>query len=213
MTIITAVQKDGQIAIACDTQSTSHNSTLKHTAEYKTNHSKLIHYGYSILGLAGYCTIHQIFEDLLSQAEPNPWSNRSEIFHWFLAHHDILKNKYFLTPTIGNGKSQIAETNWSAALIINPHGIFRSHGSREVVEYSKFWAIGSGQDFALGALENLYDQNLTASKIAQLAALTATKFNPGCAPPIYVETLLTNSASKSKSKRVKRNRKKRQKLS
>ncbi len=213
MTIITAVQKNGEVAIACDTQSTSYNRTLKHTADYKTNHSKLLHYGDSILGLAGYCSIHQIFEDLLSQTEPAPWSNRTEIFRWFLDHHDVLKNRYFLNPTISNGKGQIIENNWSSALIINPNGIFRTDGSRAVFEYSKFWAIGSGQDFALGALEILYEQDLTASEIAEAAAFTATQFNPGCAPPIYVETIPMRRTSKTKSKKKKRTTRKKQKLS
>lgn len=77
MTIITAVQKDNEIAIACDTQSSSSNSFLKCTADYKINDTKLIPYGHNILGLSGSIAISQIFEDLLSKAEPAPLASRS----------------------------------------------------------------------------------------------------------------------------------------
>ncbi|NEQ52378.1 MAG: hypothetical protein F6K11_19925 [Leptolyngbya sp. SIO3F4] len=84
------------------------------------------------------------------------------------------------------------------ALIANPSGIFSINGYREIVEYTKFWAIGSGDSFALGALENLYDQDLSATQIAEKAALTATKFDPGCALPIQVETIKKSSPAKRK---------------
>lgn len=209
MTIITAVKKDNEIAIACDTQSSSGNISLKSTAEYKVNHIKLIPYGDSLFGLSGSIAISQIFEDLLTQIEPVPLTSRSEIFRWLLSHQDTLKNKYYLKPDVPNDKQQPAESQGLHALLANPYGIFSLHRYREVVEYHKFWAIGSGSHFALGALDILYDQTLTASEIAQEAALTATKFSPTCAPPIHVETIQrVETHSKAKTTKRKRSTKK-----
>lgn len=189
MTVITAVKKGDVIAIACDTQTTHGNYGLKYLADYKVNHNKLLTYGDSIIGLSGTVAIKQIFEDLFAQSEPAPFTTRQEIFRWVLAQQSKLKSNYFLKTDAGNNKNQVTEANWLSALIVNPHGIFGIGAYREVMEYSKFWAIGSGGDFALGAMEILYEQDLSASEIAETAALTATKFSPGCAPPIYVQTV------------------------
>lgn len=189
MTIITAVKKRDEIAIACDTQSIGGNWSVKYTAEYQTNRSKLLPYGDSYLGLSGKVAVHQIFEDLLSQSEPVPLASRQEIFRWLLAQQKQLKDHYYLKTDAGNDKNQVTESAWISALIANPHGIFGISAYRQVLEYSKFWAIGSGENFALGAMEILYKQDLSATEIAKIGALTATKFNPGCAPPIIVKTI------------------------
>ena len=206
MTIITAVQKDNEIAIACDSQSVSGNWNLMYTAEYQANRSKLLTYGDSILGLSGKVAVHQIFEDLLSQSEPVPLASRQEIFRWLLSHQKQLKDHYYLKTDAGNDKNQVTEAVWISALIANPYGIFGISAYRQVMEYSKFWAIGSGENFALGAMEILYEQPLSATEIAEKAALTATKFNPGCAPPIYVETI--SKAKPTKKRRTTRKTKK-----
>ncbi|MFK8185295.1 MAG: hypothetical protein AB8B99_18125 [Phormidesmis sp.] len=196
MTVITAVQKGDEIAIACDTQTTSGNYNLKYLADYKVNHNKLLTYGNSIVGLSGTVAIKQMFEDLFDTSEPADFTSRQEIFRWMLAQQSKLKSDYFLKPDAGNNKNQVTETNWSSGLIANPYGIFGIGAYREIMEYSKFWAIGSGGSFALGAMEILYEQDLSASEIAEAGALTATKFNPACAPPIYVQTLKKAKAKK-----------------
>lgn len=204
MTIITAVQKDDEIAIACDSQ-TTYGMTLKQTADYKVNHLKLISYGHSIFGLTGSTAISQIFEDLLASVDPVPLASRSEIFRWLLSHQNTLKNEYYLKPDLPGDKQQPTESQGLHALLVNPHGLFVVNCYRNVTECSKFWAIGSGANFALGALDILYQQNLTAGEIAREAALTATKFNPGCAPPIHVETIQRGETSQ-KAKTTKRKR-------
>lgn len=189
MTIITAVQKADEVAIACDTQISSSNSGLMLLAEYQVNASKLISYGDSILGISGSCAVMRIFEDFLDRSEPAHLGSRTDVFRWLLAQQDTLKSDYYMKTDNGNDKSQPTESQWLTAMLINPHGIFSINPYRQVNEYSKFWAVGSGCRFALGALEILYKQPLTATEIAREAALVATKFNPGCSEPVFVQTI------------------------
>jgi len=200
MTVIAAVRKGDEIAIACDTQTTSGNYSLKYLADYKVNHDKLLTYGENIVGLSGTVAIKQMFEDLFETSAPVAFTSRQEIFRWILAQQSKLKSDYFLKTDAGNNKNQVAETNWLSGLIANPYGIFGIGAYREIIEYSKFWAIGSGGDFALGAMEILYEQELSAAEIAQAGALTATKFNPACAPPIYVKTVRKMKETQAKKK-------------
>jgi len=208
MTIITAVKKGDEIAIACDTQSISGNWNIKYTAEYQINRSKLLTCGENILGLSGKVAVHQIFEDLLSNSEPVSMASRQEIFRWLLSQQKQLKDHYYLKTDAGNDKSQVTESVWISALIANPHGIFGISAYRQVIEYSKFWAIGSGENFALGAMEILYQQDLTATEIAYEGAMTATKFNPGCAPPIRVETIPLKDTTTKPARRKRTTKKK-----
>lgn len=203
MTVITAVQKGDQIAIACDTQSTGGNT--KHSAEYNINRSKILNYGDTFWGFAGATSIHQIFEDLFAESEPSPLLSRHDIFRWLLAQQDHLKEHYYIKTDISHDRQQAVEASQGNALVATSYGIYSINHYRFVQEYSKFWALGSGADIALGAMEVLYPQKLTASEIAEAGAFTATKFNIHCAPPIRVETLQkekepTPKASKAKKK-------------
>ena len=53
-------------------------------------------------------------------------------------------------------------------LIANAHGIYGVYSYREVFEFERFWAIGSGRSFALGAMYAGYDKLKTAREIAEL---------------------------------------------
>ncbi|MEO0435062.1 MAG: hypothetical protein AAF151_25590 [Cyanobacteria bacterium J06656_5] len=190
MTVITAVKKNNEIAIACDTLVTR-NGNIKTLAEHQSNCSKLISYGDNILGFTGSWAVKQIFTDLLERSETQSLTSSGEIFRWLLSNQTTLKSDYFVKTDNGNDKRQPTESQWLHALMVNPHGIFVITAYREVTEFPKFWAIGSGNRFALGALEVLYEQDLNAAAIAEKAALVATKFSPECAEPVIVRTIYT----------------------
>ncbi|MEL7509869.1 MAG: hypothetical protein AAFX51_02040 [Cyanobacteria bacterium J06636_28] len=190
MTVITAVKKDNEIAIACDTLVTR-NGNIKTLAEHQSDYSKLIAYGDNILGFTGSWAVKQIFTDLLERSEPQSLTSSGEIFRWLLSNQATLKSDYFVKTDNGNDKRQPTESQWLHALMVNPHGIFVITAYREVTEFPKFWSIGSGNRFALGALEILYEQDLSAAAIAEKAALAATKFSPECAEPVIVRAIHT----------------------
>ena len=190
MTIITAVQKNNEVASACDTLVTRNGGAIKSLAEYQSAASKLLHFGDSILGFTGSYAVKQIFTDLLKRNEPTSLGSAGEIFRWLLSNQASLKSEYFMKTDNGNDKRQPTESQWLYALLVNVHGIFVITAYREVSEFSKFWAIGSGDRFALGALEVLYDRDLSAAEIARQAALAATKFHPECAEPVIVKSII-----------------------
>ncbi|MEM9484216.1 MAG: hypothetical protein AAGA83_11045 [Cyanobacteria bacterium P01_F01_bin.116] len=137
MTVITAVKKDNEIAIACDTLVTR-NGNIKTLAEHQSNYSKLIPYGDNILGFTGSWAIKQIFTDLLERSEPQSLTSSGEIFRWLLSNQATLKSDYFVKTDNGNDKRQPTESQWLHALMVNPHGIFVITAYREVTEFPKF---------------------------------------------------------------------------
>jgi ATP-dependent HslUV protease subunit HslV len=81
--------------------------------------------------------------------------SRDEVFDTFLKLHPKLKERFFLNTK--EHDSDPYESSQFTIVIANPHGIFGVESYREVFEFERFWAIGSGRRFALGAMHAVYD--------------------------------------------------------
>jgi len=69
-------------------------------------------------------------------------------------------------------------------LIANQHGIFGLYSMRTVLEYERYWASGSGSDYALGAMCAVYEAMADAVAIAETGVRAAIEFDDGCGAPI-----------------------------
>lgn len=98
-----------------------------------------------------------------------------------------MKENYFLNPT--EDSDDEFESSQHEYLVANPHEIFGVYALRSVQEYSKFYSFGSGYELALGALEILFDLDLTAEEIARKAVEAAAKFNDGTGLPVEVHSI------------------------
>ena len=110
------------------------------------------------------------------------FSSRLAIFESFLALHPLLKEKYFLNAK--DEDDDPYESTQIDALIANPFGIFGVHSLREVTEYKKFWAIGSGAEYALGAMFAVYDSAASAEEIAHAGVAAGAEFNNASSMPL-----------------------------
>ena len=95
-----------------------------------------------------------MFESLLATHGDLDFSNKAAIFETFRKLHPILKEQHFLNPK--EEEDDPYESTQVTALIANEHGIFGVYSMREVFEYTRFWAVGSGREFALGAMHAQY---------------------------------------------------------
>ena len=95
-----------------------------------------------------------MFESLLAKHGDLDFSSKAAIFETFRKLHPILKEQHFLNPK--EEEDDPYESTQITALIANEHGIFGVYSMREVFEYTQFWAVGSGREFALGAMYALY---------------------------------------------------------
>lgn len=180
MSTIVVVRKNGQACIAADTL-TSFGET-RYGATYKSEADKIMQVGDTYIGLIGSPAHRQVLESVFG-ADPAALraGNRKEIFESFRALHPVLKEKYFLNP---QEEKEPYESIQLDLLLANPHGIFYLSTLRDVYEFSRFWAIGSGGDFALGALHALYDSALDARQIAEAAVRAACEFDNASAMPL-----------------------------
>ena len=191
MSIVCAVRKSNEVAIASDTMTSSGSTRIG--GQYIQGPEKIYEVGGSYVGFVGWSAMEIIFEDLTTNGtELFDFSNRLSIFRSLLKLQEVLKEKYFI-KTDEDERGQPVESSQIDALVINENGVFKIGSFREVDELTRFWAIGSGRSFALGAMYALYDDDLTAEQIARRGAEAAAEFNDSCGLPITSAALVLKS--------------------
>jgi ATP-dependent HslUV protease subunit HslV len=188
VTTVAVVRKAGQVAIAADTLVTFGDTRLAHG--YEAN-DKLFKAGESWIGMSGTTAHFPVLRKAIGSM-PNEelrLNTREEVFETFLRLHPKLKDTFFL-----NTKEEDAdpyESSQFTILIANPSGIYGVYSYREVFQFDRFWAIGSGRAFALGAMYADYGRLKTAREIAELGVHAGCEFDKNSGGPIHVHTIKT----------------------
>ncbi|MGE5339792.1 MAG: MFS transporter [Gemmatimonadota bacterium] len=182
MTTIVVVKKNREIAIASDALVTFGETRLPHG--YEVN-EKIITVGDSYIGLAGSTAHFAVLADALrGMGADCRLGGRMEIFATFQKLHALLKEKYFLNPK--EDESDPYESSQITAVIANASGIYGVYSYREVFSFDKFWGIGSGRNFALGAMYAVYDRGGSARQIAEIGVMAGCEFDKSSALPVRV---------------------------
>jgi len=182
VTTVTVVRKGGVAAIAADTLIKW--GSAKESAAYIANHDKILRVGDSLVGVTGTATFTAILRDYFDHSsEEVRLDSPSQIFRAWNRLHGILKERYFLLPE--EDKEDALESSRMDCLIANPHGIFGVAAHRTVQQFSKFYAYGSGSDYALGAMYSAYaDPQLSAEQVARHGIEAAAEFDDGTGLPV-----------------------------
>ncbi len=188
MTTIVAVRKNGIVAIAADTLTTFGNTRLP--AQMDCSHDKILHLADSHIGVCGSAAHHLVLASLLSKLPDVQLNSKAAIFETFRKLHPVLKEECFLNPK--EDEEDPYESSQITALIINSSGLYGIFSMREVFEYSQFWAIGSGHEFALGAMQYAYSRLDSATDIARAGVEAGIAFDKNSAAPITLYTQILN---------------------
>lgn len=186
MSVVCAAIKNGEIAIAADTQLSF--GSLIVGAENLGNSSKLYVVEDNVIGVVGWNAVCSLFEYVAEEhKEIFNFSDRKNILKTLFKLHTLLKNEYFLETH--EDREQPVESIQLRAIIINCHGIYEINSYREVNHYSKYWAIGSGRYYALGALHSQYETHASAKELVLSGVASACCFDDGCSLPSNVEVI------------------------
>lgn len=198
MSTVVVAKKAGKVCIAAD--SLTSFGDLKLSSYYDAAHDKILSYDENYLGIVGSAAHQLVLESVFASKKvvekkiDLDFSSRLSIFESFRTLHPVLKEKYFLNAK--DEDDDPYESTQIDALIANPFGIFGVHSLREVTEYNKFWAIGSGAEYAIGAMFAIYDKAETAEEIAQMGVAAGAEFNNASSMPLssYVVELQQSAA-------------------
>lgn len=191
MTTIVVVKKNGEIAIASDALVTFGETRLPHG--YEVN-EKIFSIGNSYVGLAGSTAHFVVLSEAMRQlVDECKLGNRQEVFGTFQRLHVLLKDKFFLNPK--EDDSDPYESSQITALIANPSGIYGVYSYREVFSFDRFWGIGSGRNFALGAMYASYDRAKSARSVAEIGIKAGSEFDKSSSLPLRVFSFPAASSS------------------
>jgi len=185
MTTIVAVRKDDEIVIAADSLTTFGDTRLP--AELDRTPDKIVRHKGTYVGLCGSAAHQLVFHNLLGKQGDVDFSSKASIFETFRRLHPILKEQHFLNPR--EEEDDPYESTQIQALVVNENGIFGVYSMREVFEYTRFWAIGTGREFALGAMHALYDRLPAAAMIAQAGVEAGAMFDRNSGLPLTLYTV------------------------
>ncbi|MCW8922723.1 MAG: MFS transporter [Gammaproteobacteria bacterium] len=181
MSTIVVVKKAGQVCIAADSLTSFGDLLLG--SEYDADHDKIIKNKNAHIGIVGSAAHQLVMESILADKKvKTDFSSKLAIFETFRSLHPVLKEKYFLNAK--DEDDDPYESTQIDALIASKHGIFGVHSLREVSEYTRFWSIGSGSEYALGAMFAVYDDYGTAEEIAAAGVKAGAEFNTASAMPM-----------------------------
>ena len=186
MTTVCVARKGAQLAIAAESLVTFGDTRLPHGYE---DNDKLFKVGDSYFGMSGTTAHFPVLRKALSSLgrDEIKLRTRDEVFDTFLKLHPKLKEQFFLNPKEEDADPY--ESSQFTVLIANPWGLFGVYSYREVFEFERFWAIGSGRAFALGAMHASYARARSAGEVARIGVAAGCEFDKNSAAPVRLHSI------------------------
>lgn len=177
MSIVVAITKNNRTVMASDTMG------FYGSQRVPTDNSKVVkirRVGTALLAMTGWTVYDNIFEDFLAQEKTPALGSSKEIFTFFLGLWKELHERYpFVNDQADNKDSPFGDLD-ASFLIANGSGIYKISSDTNVSRFDKYYAIGSGSDYALGAVFTTYDRSDDAADLARRAVETAMNFDVYC---------------------------------
>ena len=184
MTTITVAKKGGQIAIASDRLTTFGDTRL--SSKYEPN-AKIFKVKDTWIGIAGSSAHHHVIEHAFKKVDKPVFANKVDIFDTMVRLHPLLKEHFFLNPKEEDDDPY--ESSQYVLMMANPSGIYGVYSYREVFAFERFWSIGSGRAFALGAMYATWDKRKTGREVAETGCNAGCEFDKNSSAPIEVHTI------------------------
>jgi ATP-dependent HslUV protease subunit HslV len=186
MSTVVVARKGGSLAIASDSLITFGEMRLPPGYEANT---KLFNLRGHWIGAVGSTAHIPVLQQALAALPRDQLQldSRLNIFETFRALHPQLKERFFLNTK--EHDSDPYESSQISILIANAHGIFGVESYREVFEFERFWAIGSGRRYALGAMHATWSRSKSAREVADAGVRAGCEFDTSSAAPVRLHTL------------------------
>ena len=184
MSVIVAIRKENKIVMAADTLTTFGDSEVMPQENART--PKVGRIGDSLIGGAGWAVYDDILNDFLATRPTPDLSSSRKIFTFFLEFWKALHEHYtFVNDQATQACSPVGDLD-STFLIANAGGIFTVASDLGVTPLNRYYAIGSGGEYAIGVLYTLYERSDDISELATDAVKAAIAMNLQCGGAVDV---------------------------
>jgi ATP-dependent protease HslVU (ClpYQ) peptidase subunit len=186
MTIVVAVRRSGAVAIASNRGSGLGSKQLNPPNFARR---QLVMCGDVVIGNTGWGNYPLLMEAFVERAKPSPPHTERAVLMFVRDMLSFLMNeKLVVDDQPGSDESPFPQLD-SELMFATPRAIFHVTAHMSVIQMTRFSAIGSGADFALGALHALYDRMDDPAGLAIAAARAAETFDDDCNGGIEVMTV------------------------
>ncbi len=183
MSIIVGVTKNGRTVLAADSLNVFGQERIPAD---NCRALKVRPVGNALMGITGWSLYDNIMLDLLSAREPPSLRDDKEIFAFFMELWKELHERYpFVNDQPHEKDSPFGDFD-ASFLVANAAGIYKISQDASVCRFEKYYVIGSGGVYALGALHQIYDTDADAEQLAHRACATAIEFDIYCCTPIDI---------------------------
>lgn len=198
MSTIVVAQKNGVACLGADTLSCL--GSLRQKAHHIVNKTKITKIGDTFIGLTGTSASLVVMNSYFSNPErPRDFSSTDAIFETFRHAHHYLKNEYFMAAN--PDKDDEYETTQFYGLAANAHGIFAIYSFRSAQQFTRFWAAGSGRDYALGAMQTMFEKCRTAEEVVRIGLEAAAEFDNATGAPYEIHTVRLKALGKARARK------------
>ena len=205
MSTIVVAQKNGMACIGADTLSCL--GSLRQKALHVVNKTKIAKIDDTYIGLTGTSASLVVLRSYFANADrPRDFSSTEAIFETFRHAHHLLKSEYFMAAA--PDKDDEYETTQFYGLAANASGIYAVYSFRSAQQFHRFWSAGSGRDYALGAMQAVYDQCETAEQVVRAGLAAAAEFDSATGAPFEIHSVPLAVPAKAKKAVTKRSRSK-----
>lgn len=191
MTTICIARKNGSVAMAADTLTTFGDTRV--ADPYKRVHDKVLRYNGSYVGVCGSSAHHLVLENLFAKHKDLKLGSRAEVYESFRVLHPLLKEQAFLNPKEDDDDPY--ESSQITAVIANVSGIYAVYSYREVFDFERFWAVGSGRNFSLGAMYTVWGRAKSAAEVARAGVMAGIEFDKNSGAPLHVHSIKLKAKS------------------
>jgi len=187
MSVIVVVRDDTTAVIAADTL--THSGSLRSPRPWASGQSKLVEVPGGVLGTVGSTATHLVMRSLVARYRDRfDFSSEDAIFESLRGLHPVMIEEYFTREDEAD-EEQPYDSNQLFGLYAGTSGIYCIQSYREVIEYERFWAVGSGQALALGAMFASQQQGDPPDVTARVGVEAACTFDASCGLPMELRTI------------------------
>ncbi|MFT4648382.1 MAG: ATP-dependent HslUV protease subunit HslV [Glaciecola sp.] len=189
MTTIIVAKKSGRAVICADTLASYGGS--HETSAYIENSDKILQIGGAFLGPTGPASMQLVLTSYFrNPTVTRNFSDPLSIFETVREMHGVLKEDYALNPR--EDPEDPFESSQTEMLVCSASGIFGVYPLRSVQEYKRFYAFGSGAEYAMGAMHAVFEYLDRPEDIAIAGLEAAATFDEASGLPYTLHSLDLN---------------------
>lgn len=187
MSIIVAIKRNGLVTMGADSLTCFGDGEMAPAENCRTR--KILTMGDSYIGGTGWAVYDDIIDHWMLEKNAPDLNSKRAVFSFFLELWRSMRDGYPFVNDQANSKDTPFTDLDSSFLVGSAGGIFKVSSDLGVTEFNRYAAIGSGSEYAIGAVEALWNQIEDDRDLVTAVLETACRLDVHCGGSLDVVTV------------------------